>query len=108
MEPWMTWRFGRNDFYNRIDTRIETEFGLTDRLQMAWYLNLSAFTEETGTGRVSEFEFEGSLRNGNTSSSTLRPTPPVSPSTWRNLSSSEAEIEQKFIVDKEFGNSSPH
>jgi hypothetical protein len=41
LEVWNTFRSGRDDFYRRIDQRIEFEVGLTDKLQTALYINAS-------------------------------------------------------------------
>src|SRR5690242_16308368 len=50
LEVWNTLRTGRDDFYRRLDQRIEFEVGLTDKLQTALYLNashISAFVSGT-------------------------------------------------------------
>lgn len=59
LEPWVTFRAGRDDFYNRLDHRLEFEFGLVPRLQTAWYLNFTAVNKDSGDQRVSEFEWSG-------------------------------------------------
>ncbi len=41
LEAWSTWRTGRNYFYNALDTRLEFEMGLTNKLQTALYFNAS-------------------------------------------------------------------
>ena len=41
IESWATFRTGRSYFYNRLDTRLEFETGLTDKLQSAFYFNAS-------------------------------------------------------------------
>ena len=43
IESWATFRTGRQYFYNRLDTRLEFETGLTDKLQTALYFNASHF-----------------------------------------------------------------
>jgi hypothetical protein len=58
-EPWSTFRLGKSDFYSRLDTRLEAELGLTDRLQTALYLNLKAVSADTPLGRSSTTELEG-------------------------------------------------
>ncbi len=58
-EPWTTLRLGRADFYRRLDHRLEFEAGVTDRLQMAWYLKWTAKNEQVDTGRSSSFEWTG-------------------------------------------------
>ncbi len=59
LEPWSTFRLGRSGFYSRLDTRIEAELGLTDRLQTALYLNLSAENADTPLGREGSTQIEG-------------------------------------------------
>ena len=59
LEPWTTFRHGRSDYYNRFDQRLELEIGLTDRLQMAWYLNFTGLVRDEGEERVGEFTFKG-------------------------------------------------
>lgn len=103
-EPWVTWRHSRSGFYNRIDTRLEFEVGVTDRLQTAFYINTKAATEETVTGRATEYEFEGI-----SSEWKYKFSDPVADALGfalyleGTLSSSEGELEQKFIFDKEIG-----
>src|SRR5262245_49356872 len=46
MEVWSTFRTGRNNFYSRMDHRLEYEVGLTDRLQTSFYLNFHDIAEE--------------------------------------------------------------
>ncbi|OIP42598.1 MAG: hypothetical protein AUK47_03965 [Deltaproteobacteria bacterium CG2_30_63_29] len=41
-EPSLTFRTEKDAFYNRMDTRLEFEFGVTDSVQSALYFNLSA------------------------------------------------------------------
>jgi len=60
LEPWTTWRVGRERYYNRFDHRLEFEYGITDRLQTALYLNFSAVAAggEMNT-RTSSFNYGG-------------------------------------------------
>ncbi len=59
LEPWTTFRVGRDAFYSRLDHRLEFEVGLTDRLQTAWYFNFRSVTEDTDAARVTAFEWGG-------------------------------------------------
>ena len=59
IEPWNTFRLGKSGFYSRLDTRLEAELGLTDRLQTSLYLNIKAATADTPQGRSSSTELEG-------------------------------------------------
>ena len=56
-EPWSTFRLGKDGHFARLDTRLEAELGVTDRLQTSLYLNLSAPTQAwlaraTATGTI--------------------------------------------------------
>ena len=63
LEPWTTFRLGRDRYYSRIDNRLEFELGLSERLQTSLYWNfntLAADEEDPSTGQVtrrSDFEF---------------------------------------------------
>jgi len=105
LEPWTTFRAGRDGFYNRLDHRLEFEFGLVDRLQTAWYLNFSAVAKNEGTERVSEFEWQGvswewkykvldSVADPIGLGLYFEPA----------LGPTEAEVEFKLILDKRIGN----
>jgi len=64
IEPWTTWRVGREDYYNRFDQRLEFEFGVVPNLQMAWYWNMKAVAADSkdaagNTVRAQTFEFGG-------------------------------------------------
>ena len=41
IEAWGTFRTGRQYYFNKLDTRLEFEVGMTDKLQSALYLNVS-------------------------------------------------------------------
>src|SRR5881396_3522139 len=61
-EQWLTHRRGKADgVFARWDFREELEYGLTDRLSVAGYLNFKNTHSEGVTGRTDEsrFEFEG-------------------------------------------------
>lgn len=104
IEPWGTFRLGRSDFYSRFDSRVETELGVTDRLQTALYLNLKAVTADTPLGRSSSTELEGV-----SSEWKLKLADPVADragvALYGELSAgpSELELEGKLILDKRAG-----
>jgi hypothetical protein len=104
LEPWNTFRLGKSDFYRRLDTRIEAELGLTDRLQTSLYLNMKAVTEDTPLGRASRTELQGI-----SSEWKLKLSDPVADragvALYGELSAgtSEVEIEGKLILDKRVG-----
>jgi hypothetical protein len=104
IEPWNTFRLGRDDFYARLDTRLETELGLTDRLQTSVYLNLSARAYDTPQGRQSSTTLAGV-----SSEWKLKLKDPVADpvglALYGELSGGpeEAELEAKLILDKRAG-----
>jgi hypothetical protein len=104
IEPWTTFRLGRSGFYNRFDSRIEAELGLTDRLQTSLYLNLEAVAADTALGRSSTTELEGI-----SSEWKLKLSDPVADraglALYGELSAgpSEVELEEKLILDKRVG-----
>lgn len=104
LEPWTTVRIGRESFYNRFDQRIEIEVGLTDRLQMAWYLNLSALTRDVSGVRESSFNFKSV-----SSEWKYKLLDPVADPIGFALyvegafGPMEAELEAKIILDKQVG-----
>jgi len=103
-EPWTTFRSGRDGFYNRFDHRFEFELGLTDRLQTAWYFNFSSILMDEGSERVSEFEWSGI--SWEWKYKLLDPVAdPLGMALYLEpgLSTGEAELETKFIVDKHVG-----
>jgi len=106
LEPWTTWRFGRDRYYSRFDHRLEFEVGLVDRLQTSLYVNFTGLTENDGTTlRHSEFEYEGV-----SSEWKLNLRDPVADSFGLalygelTLAPTETEIETKLILDKRSGN----
>lgn len=59
IEPWVTTRFGRQQYFMGLDYRIEFEGGITDRLLGSVYLNGGSFAAGDGMGRTSGSEFSG-------------------------------------------------
>jgi hypothetical protein len=104
IEPWSTFRIGRESYSTALDTRLEAEVGITDRLQTAIYLNLSARTLDTAQGRESSTTLRGV-----SSEWKLKLKDPVADpfgvALYGELSGGpgEAEIEGKAIVDKRVG-----
>jgi len=104
LEPWNTFRLGRSGSYGALDTRVEAELGLTDRLQTSLYLNLTAVTADTPLGRSSSTELEGI-----SSEWKLKLSDPVADragvALYGELSAgpSEVELEGKLILDKRVG-----
>ncbi len=107
LEVWSTYSFGRDDFYSKLVQRFEFEFGVTDRLQTAFYLNY---------GQVSYFdpEGDGSVKTGTTGISfsnewKYKISDPVANRLGSaiygeyTVSTSEIELEAKIILDKRIG-----
>lgn len=59
LEPWTTVRMQHEDYFVGTDHRLEFEVGITDRLQSALYLNLSALAAEEKGVTTSAFAYEG-------------------------------------------------
>lgn len=55
IEIWNTYRTDRDYFYRRMDQRIEFEFGVTDNLMAAFYLN-SSWLSQDSNGEESQGE----------------------------------------------------
>ncbi|MCC6899462.1 MAG: hypothetical protein IT377_10835 [Polyangiaceae bacterium] len=111
LEPWTTWRAGRESYYSRFDQRLEFEFGVVPDLQMAWYWNMTALTaDETDatsgqTTRVSGFEFGGVSNEWKykLSDSFADSIGSALYFEW-TAAPAEAELEAKVILDKRMGN----
>ena len=105
LEPWTTFRIGKEDYYSRIDQRVEFEVGLTNRLQTSFYLNMSAVTAQQESSLGSEFEWGGFSNEWK-----LKLKDPVADPFGLALyfewgaSTSDVEVEAKVIVDKRAGN----
>src|SRR5438552_1079177 len=97
-EQWLTHRRGKADgVFSRWDFREELEYGLTDRLSVAGYLNFKNTHSAGVTGRTDEsrFEFEGVL--------TVLPQVHGSPDTRNGLELEEHEkIEVRLIAGINF------
>lgn len=111
IEPWTTWRVGRDDYFSRFDQRLEFEFGVVPDLQMAWYWNMKAYAADetdatTGqTARDSGFEFAGVSNEWKykLSDSFADALGSALYFEW-TAAPAEAELEAKVIVDKRVGN----
>lgn len=108
MEFWSTWRNGRTNFYSRFDHRAEFEFGVTDHLLTAVYLNWRRIVEQdpaNPSGTVSSGEF--SSISSEWKYKLLDPVvDPVGLALYQEYSvgSDEFEWENKLIIDKRMGN----
>lgn len=111
LEPWTTFRMGRDNFYNRVDNRVEVEFGVTNRLQTSWYLNLSGITERVGPDALGNYSRESHVEHGGISwELKYKLLDPVADALGMALyfeatgGPAEAELEGKLIFDKQIGN----
>jgi hypothetical protein len=101
IEPWTTFRVGRDDYFARVDHRVEFEMGLTSRLQTAFYLNMHAKTAQADSSLQTEFEWGGISNEWK-----LKLRDPVADPFGLALyfewgaSTSEVEVEAKVIADK--------
>ncbi len=105
LEPWTTFRIGKEDYFARLDQRIEFEVGLTRKLQTAFYLNLHASTSMVDSSLVSDFEWGGFSNEWK-----LKLRDPVADPFGLALyfewgaSTSEVEVEARVIADKRYDN----
>lgn len=108
LEAWATWRAGREDYYRRLDTRLELETGLADQLQGAFYLNFKQVTAYDATaqggqgGNTTTSELDGvSLElKRRFSDSALAPLGSAI-YTELSLNTETTEFELKAILDKQ-------
>jgi hypothetical protein len=105
IEPWTTFRIGKEDYYVRMDQRVEFEIGVTNSLQTALYLNWRNTSAQVGDEMESELEWKGISNEWKWK---LR-DPVADPFGFAlyfewSASTNEAEIETKVIADKRAGN----
>ncbi|MEZ4690984.1 MAG: hypothetical protein R3A12_12725 [Ignavibacteria bacterium] len=103
MEIWTTYKGSRETFYSAFENRLEFEVGLTNKLQTAFYLNTKNVTKANSTigNYDTEFEFKGSLQNGNTSYLINIRTGSVLLYIELGLNTDEIKLEAKLITDKQ-------
>ena len=105
-EQWATVRTEKEDGgFLRIDFREEIEYGITDRLTTAFYLNLEYLRTDGVTGVEDEKEFE---LEGVSSEWKYRLTDAASPVDLLlygelGIGEHEQELEAKFVVSKDVG-----
>lgn len=104
LEPWTTFRLGKEDYYSRIDQRVEFEVGLSNRLQTSFYLNMKAETAQADSSLNTEFTWEGFSNEWK-----LKLRDPVADPfgfalyfEW-GATTDEIEAEAKIIADKRAG-----
>jgi hypothetical protein len=102
LEIWSTARIGKDmPYYARLDHRMEFEWGITNKLQTAFYLNFRNVSMDAGTGMESEFEFQGISSEWKYQiSSPRKDALGFALYGEVGLNTDEAEIEGKLIFDK--------
>ncbi|MFZ4454682.1 MAG: hypothetical protein ACOYOT_00525 [Bacteroidales bacterium] len=65
IEIWNTYRYGKTDFFSRIDNRTELEIGLGHNLQTSLYLNLTTKSVGVDNAGVKSIETEHELSFSN-------------------------------------------
>ncbi len=106
IEPWFTFSAGRSRFYQEYASRLEFEFGLTDKLQTAFYFNSTtrAFAGIDSAGSVTGLIKESGISLSNEWKINLF-DPSVKPVGLGlygeyTLSPGELEFEWKLLLDK--------
>lgn len=108
MELWSTYRTGRHDYYTEMDHRAEFEFGLTDRLMTAFYLNWQDVASQDNTTTPPSIKKE-SQWEGISSEWKYKLTDPVADAFGSALygefsvATDEVGFEGKVILDKRVG-----
>lgn len=108
-EVWSTLRMGKEAYFRRLDERLEFEIGLTDRVQTAFYLNMThkSFADKNdSTGTIfSESEFsvssEWKLKLSDATTNFIG----SGLYGEMTISGTEFELEAKLILDKNIGKS---
>ena len=104
IEPQTTFRMGREQYYLGMDHRLEFEFGITDHLMAAIYLNYGSETAREGSTIVSSTasqgvsaEFKYNLSNASADA--------IGSALYLELGASplEYDIEAKLLLDKRVG-----
>ncbi|MBL8742681.1 MAG: hypothetical protein JNK04_16350, partial [Myxococcales bacterium] len=110
LEPWTTFRVGREDFYFRMDHRFELETGFTDSLQGALYFNVTATTADRPTDdglasvRETEVEWKGvSLELKGKLSDAVADAVGFGLYLEPTIAPAEGELEVKALLDKRAG-----
>jgi hypothetical protein len=110
LEPWVTYRTGRDEHFNRYDLRIEYEGGVLPGLQTALYMNFAAtsedqFDELTGERyRTQSFNFTG-VSNEWKYQLSDPVADPVGTALYLEgtFAPQRTELEAKFLLDKHIG-----
>jgi hypothetical protein len=110
LEPWITYRTGRDQHFNRYDLRVEFEGGITKGLQTSLYMNFTGISQDTTdettgqTVRSQEFALEGVSNEWK-----YQLSDPVADVLGSGLyfegrfAPAETELEGKVLLDKRLG-----
>lgn len=108
IEIWNTFRTGKKEFSNRLDTRAEFETGLGSNVQTSFYINYTSISsqKETNGVRFLESESEFSFSNEWKYKISDPVANPIGFALYGEyaIGTSEHEIETKFILDKKLKN----
>lgn len=104
IEPWATYRTGRDKFFRRLDNRVELEVGVVPGLQTAWYLNMSTQAALEGKKLSKESQIDGVSWEWK-----WQLSDPVADAVGLalylegGLGRDETEVEAKVLLDKRIG-----
>lgn len=106
IEIWNTFRTGKKDFSNRLDTRAEFETGLGSNLQTAFYLNYTSKSAQKETNGLKYLESESEYSFANEWKYKISDAAANSLGFALygeyTIGTVEHELETKFIFDKKF------
>lgn len=105
LEVWNTLRAGKENFYNRLDSRAEFEVGLGKNLQTAFYANFTTKTAEKNNSGIKTLETEHEFSFSNEWKYKIS-DPVASPLGFAlygeyTIGSKEYELEGKLLFDKQ-------
>lgn len=105
IEPWVTFRWGKKNFYRAMDTRLEYEIGLGHNLQTAFYLNATSEASGNSSGLTTDQEFSFSNEWKYKWQDPLADRIGLGLYQEFKLAPKAIELESKIILDKNFGHS---
>lgn len=102
LEIWTTARIGKDiPYYARTEHRMEFEWGISERLQTAFYINFRNTSMDNGSGMTTIFEFKGISSEWKYQfSSPKKNAIGFALYGEAGLNTDEAELEAKLIFDK--------
>jgi hypothetical protein len=108
MEFWNTFRFSRDYFYRRLDSRVEFEYGVSGSTMTAFYLNHEMKTFDSGEGSPGGSKATESTVSVSNEWKFKIADPAADPFgfalyTEGTIGLEEAELEGKLIFDKQLG-----